>query len=287
MIDSFVLLTPILLLGVIALAGFVGCDVVFNLDRPPIDAPDAPENFQAMPGDAKVFLTWDPYDDATKFTVYRSTAHGTDKEDYPDKHDVEEGKVSYPDDPATNGVPYFYRLTATIGAQESELSDEESATPASGLESFVLPNGVTLGLPPRTDFTGAAGMAIRVGSADVLVQTLGRIVDPGHLGLHVVSIIDPTMMNQSNPSVTVDTSTVEIGKFVYAPLAIAVPLTAGGTYYVVSQESAGVPFYNVVGTTVETTNVASVLGGVYKDATTPFTMVPNPNHTYGPVDFQY
>lgn len=32
MIDSFVLLTPILMLGVIALLGFVGCDLIFTLN---------------------------------------------------------------------------------------------------------------------------------------------------------------------------------------------------------------------------------------------------------------
>jgi hypothetical protein len=36
MIDSFVLLTPILMLGVIALLGFVGCDLVFPPGRGPI-----------------------------------------------------------------------------------------------------------------------------------------------------------------------------------------------------------------------------------------------------------
>src|SRR5215469_2393811 len=33
MVDTFILLTPILLLGVIALLGFVGCNQVFGLDN--------------------------------------------------------------------------------------------------------------------------------------------------------------------------------------------------------------------------------------------------------------
>ena len=35
MIDSFVLLTPVLLIAIVALMGFVGCQLVFPLDVPP------------------------------------------------------------------------------------------------------------------------------------------------------------------------------------------------------------------------------------------------------------
>ena len=65
MIDYFVLLTPLLLLGVIALAGFVGCDIFFPLVDP--TPPEPPTNLRAVAGNAKVVLTWDDHPTATEF----------------------------------------------------------------------------------------------------------------------------------------------------------------------------------------------------------------------------
>ena len=48
MIDVYLLLTPILALGVLALVRFIGCDLVFTVD--PGVTLDAPGNFVARPG---------------------------------------------------------------------------------------------------------------------------------------------------------------------------------------------------------------------------------------------
>ena len=195
MIDYFVLLTPVFLLGVIALAGFVGCDVFFPLVEPP--PPDAPRNLRAVAGNAKVVLTWDDYPTPTEFHVLRGTSTGTQPEDYPDPHTVLPTELPYTDEPLANGTEFFYRVTAVVFGLESKVSNEATATP---LNSFVLAK--TLGTA-RTNLTGLAGMAIRVGVSPLTIRTLGRIVDSGHAGTHVVSIVNPAT-SQSIGSVVVD-----------------------------------------------------------------------------------
>jgi hypothetical protein len=278
MIDPYLLLTPILLLGVIALVGFVGCDLFFPLVDPP--PPDPPVNLRAVAGDAKVTLTWEDYPDATEFHVLRGTSTGTQPEDYPDPHTVLPSEIPYTDQPLTNGTTFFYRVTALVGALESKVSNEATATP---LNSFVLAK--TLGTS-RVNLTGLAGMAIRVAASPLTIKTLGRIVDSGHAGTHVVSIVNP-VNSQSLGSVVVDVAAGNVGEFVYSALASPVTLPAGANVFIVSQETAGVEFHDANTTTVQTTNVARVDSGVFSDGANPFTIVSTTGHTFGPVDFQY
>jgi hypothetical protein len=126
MIDYFVLLTPLFLLGVIALAGFVGCEVFFPLTTAP---PDPPTNLTATPRSEKVRLTWDDFPAAVEFHVLRGTSPGTRPEDYPDSHTVLPAEIPYTDEPLINGTTYFYRVTVVVGALESDISNEASATP--------------------------------------------------------------------------------------------------------------------------------------------------------------
>jgi len=278
MIDLYVLLTPILLLGVIALAGFVGCEFFFPLTPPP--PLDPPANLRAVGGNGRVDLTWNVDPAATEFHVLRGTSPGTQPEDYPDPHSVLPSEIPYTDTTVVNGTTYFYRVTAFAPGRESDVSNEATATP---LESFVLAK--TLGMP-RVNFTGLAGMVIRVGVNPLTIKTLGRIVDSGRVGTHVVSIVNPAT-SLSLGSVSVDVAGGNVGEFVYSSLANPVTLPAGATAFIVSQETAGVPFHDVNTTTVQTTNVARVDSGVFSDATTPFTPASSAGHTFGPVDFQY
>ena len=274
--DPYLLLTPILLLGVIALVGFVGCETFFPL----VDRPPAPTNLRALGGDASVELTWDDYPTATEFHVLRGTSTGTQPEDYSDTHTVLPSEIPYTDKPLINGTTFFYRVTAVVGGPQSVLSNEATATP---LNSFVLAK--TLGTP-RANLTGLAGMAIRVGASPLTIRTLGRIVDSGHAGTHVVSIVNP-VSSQSIGSVLVDVAAGNVGEFVYSALANPVTLPAGTNVFIVSQETAGVEFHDADTTTVQTTNVARVESGVFSDGSNPFTIVSTTGHTFGPVDFQY
>lgn len=127
MTDPYLLLTPILLLGVIALVGFVGCEVFFPLADAP---PTAPTNLTATPRFQKIRLTWDDYPEALEFHVLRSTSPGTQRADYPDAHTVLPSEIPYTDESLISGTTYFYRVTAVVGAlPESFMSNEAFATP--------------------------------------------------------------------------------------------------------------------------------------------------------------
>ena len=65
----------------------------------------------------------------------------------------------------------------------------------------------------------------------------------------------------------------------------AAQLSMGSSYYLVGQETAGVPFYDV-DTSVTTTNVATVNSGEY-DAWFAYPPTKGAGHTYGPVSFTY
>src|SRR6476659_1969863 len=124
MIDSFVFLTPLLLLGVIALVGFVGCNQFFGIEETePYPVPDPPTNLQAMPGDRQVTLTWDLNADATEYHVFRAEATGVAEGDYPVQRIVALSEIPYIDNiNVTNGTKYFYRVAVVTNGGVSGVS---------------------------------------------------------------------------------------------------------------------------------------------------------------------
>jgi len=121
MIDSFVILAPILLLGVVALLGFVGCEFAGTLSEP--------QNLLATAGNARVALSWDPVSSASAYKVHRGTTSGGP---YPDVIGTTTAAPSYTDSPLTNGTTYYYVVSAVgAGFDESDYSNEASATPQS------------------------------------------------------------------------------------------------------------------------------------------------------------
>ncbi|MEM2760947.1 MAG: fibronectin type III domain-containing protein [Nitrososphaerales archaeon] len=91
-----------------------------------------PQNLQAAAGNMQITLTWNaPATDGssaiTNYNVYRSGASGTIES----KTLVTTvGNVlTYTDIGLTNGIPYYYQVTAINGVGESEASNEVSATP--------------------------------------------------------------------------------------------------------------------------------------------------------------
>ena len=193
MTDPYLFLTPVLALAVLALARFVGCDIVFGLERDP---------------DASV------------------------------------------------------------------------------VETFALGT-------PRMDFTGWAGMVIRVGANPLRVTQLGRIMLTQSTAEHQVKIVQ-----RAGPTGGVDLGMVTIPPsaptqgFAYAKLEMPVVLKANTDYYLVSSEVANGDVFHDLDTTVITTDVAQVLGRVFDFADD----VPDAGYdsslgvagtTYGPVDFKY
>jgi fibronectin type 3 domain-containing protein len=97
---------------------------------PTATAPDPPANLVAIVGDARVSLSWQlPGSDGgspiTNYKIYRGTSPNGESWLATVGADV----FSYTDTPVTNGVTYYYYVTAVNVIGESGRSNEVSATP--------------------------------------------------------------------------------------------------------------------------------------------------------------
>ncbi|WP_428243887.1 discoidin domain-containing protein [Gynuella sp.] len=89
-------------------------------------SPTAPAVVIASPGDSMVPLRWQSSFGAVSYTVHRATSSGG-----PYSTIASNIKGSrYMDTSVTNGTTYYYTVTATNSAGTSDLSPEDSATPA-------------------------------------------------------------------------------------------------------------------------------------------------------------
>src|SRR5438046_2170122 len=91
--------------------------------------PSAPQNLQAVGGNGQVTLTWDPPSDdggapILLYTIYRSTSSG--EESFLITVPL---VTTYIDLAVSNGVTYFYQVSATNAVGEGPRSSEASATP--------------------------------------------------------------------------------------------------------------------------------------------------------------
>src|SRR4029077_11052517 len=123
--------------------------------------------------------------------------------------------------------------------------------------STPLTTGDTLG-SLRNDFSGWVGGQITVGSADLTVTDLGRIVVAGNSGTHTVKLVDAaTGLDVSGGSVSVSMAGGTPGQFQYATLSSPVTLLANHSYYLVSQEISGGDTWYEYNTTASTTAAPS------------------------------
>ena len=123
--DSYLFLTPVLTLLVVALVGFVGCDALFGLVHVD-DITDTPTNFTATAGNMSVTLSWNAVSGATAYRVYIGTASKV----YTDSHELtgSELATSYVWPSLMNNQTYYFAVTATGSNGESSKSAEASAT---------------------------------------------------------------------------------------------------------------------------------------------------------------
>ena len=277
MIDSYLLLAPLLLLPVVALLAFSGCDY-----DPPRAAPESPAVpvLTAIPGDGMVSLSWPADADASEFRVKRGETSGV----HTQIATVLGPESDYTDLDVINGTTYFYVVTAVGGGVETDPSNEEMATPNTGLLTSFITSTVLGG---TVSATGSFGMTIQVGPPTLIVKTVGRAVAPGNSQFHVVRIIDAaTGADVPGSAVAINTAGGTVGQFVYGPVSGTVTLQPGGMYFIVSEETAGGDLFHNHDTTVETTNIATVIGSARTGAPEVFTdragLI-----AYGPVDFQY
>ena len=277
MIDSFVLLAPLLLIPVVALVCFVGCDVVFGLT--PIDPGPAPTNFVGVPGDAKVVLSWDAYPGSTGYRIQRGEVSGV----YTTTSSVASDQTSFTDANLSNGITYFYIMHSSTSGQDSYASEEVMVTPnATALVPFVtsfMPGALV------TTMSGWFGLEMVVGPSPVTAKTLGRAFAPGNNQIHVIKLVDANGVDVPNAFTSVSMTGGIDGEFKYGPLTPPVVLNPGTTYFIVSQETAATDqFYNH-NLTLQTTDAAVVQSSIRGGP--PYT-ADNPGlRSYGPVSFQY
>lgn len=140
----------------------------------------------------------------------------------------------------------------------------------------------------RNNYTGYVGMKIGVGGIPVTVTALGRIFVSGNSGTHLVKLVNAANGSDvPGGSVALGMSGGTAGQFKYATLSSPVILAAGGTYYVVSQETVGGDAWHDFNTTVTTTSAAAELSAVYGSGGGTWIPLGAAGQTYGPVDFKY
>src|SRR5256885_15325004 len=109
---------------------------------PPATPPGAPQGLVAAPGDATVSLLWfPPASDGgspiTNYKIYRGTSSGGET-----LHATIGNELSYSDTGLTNGVTYYYEVSAVNAVGEGPRSIEASATPTAPATPPSAPQGL-------------------------------------------------------------------------------------------------------------------------------------------------
>ncbi|MCG1026399.1 fibronectin type III domain-containing protein [Dehalobacter sp.] len=91
---------------------------------PPVTVPVAPTTLSATAGNAQVTLTWTAVTGSTSYNIKRATTAGG-----PYTQIGTSTTNSYTDSTVTNGITYYYVVTAVNSGGESANSNEASATP--------------------------------------------------------------------------------------------------------------------------------------------------------------
>ena len=106
--------------------------MVAILDPTPSSSPgvlETPQNFQAMAGEGRVDLMWDPSTCMTLRNIWHRIYRGTSIGEGNALVELSCGKNQYTDYNVTNGTWYYYRVKAFTYADESPFSDEVTARP--------------------------------------------------------------------------------------------------------------------------------------------------------------
>ena len=300
MIDPFVLLTPLLMLGVLALIRFVGCNQFFGIQETQQYSPPV-TNIHATGGDSRVDLTWD-YEPgtATKFDIYFHEDMVGDFVQYQGAViDIRmtQGQVQHGSTSLTNNLvnahKYCFKVVAhTPDGSNSSLQEtvQDCATPGVTaflkLESFPPPP-----IGRRNNLSAWAGMAVQM-HADAVATQLGRLFVETNVATHELRIIDPAQDDAMIGQV-IWTPGGSIGDFKYEPLSPPTPLKADHLYYFVSrEETSGDKFLDIGSFTVSAMPIGTIFSAVYSEDIAPgvpgpYVLYGSQNQAYGPVNFTY
>ena len=140
----------------------------------------------------------------------------------------------------------------------------------------------------RNNFSGWVGMVVKGGSADISVNALGRWVVSGNSQSHTVRLVLASTGGDV-ASAVVNTAGQPAGAFAFTPLADAVTLRAGTTYYLLSQEFAGGDTWYEYNTATITTSAASNTAVAWATAAAPGTVhvAGLANQSYGVPNLRY
>ena len=140
--------------------------------------PPTPIGVTATAGNDEVSLSWTAASDASSYNIYRSTDAGNEVI-------YQQGVLgtSFTDTGVTNGVTYYYQVSAANGVGESNLSIEVSATPlpplptaATSLAATAL-NDTQIGLTWRDSSASLTGFEVLRSTNDVNFSVLTTL-DP-------------------------------------------------------------------------------------------------------------
>ncbi|TLZ60410.1 MAG: hypothetical protein E6K13_08345 [Methanobacteriota archaeon] len=138
-------------------------------------APSAVQNLQAVAGNARVTLTWQAPASGgssaiTGYNVYRGTAAGAGS-----LLTTVGTALTYTDNAATNGVTYYYRVSAVNAVGEGPKSNEASATPTA--TDSILPT-IAIGAPANNSaLTSTTVTVTGIASDNVAVQKVELSTD--------------------------------------------------------------------------------------------------------------
>jgi hypothetical protein len=287
--DAYLILTPLLVLGIIGLIRFIGCDVVLGLELRlgPVDA------LEAVAGDSRINLSWS-YPATGPGDGFRIDVAGGPFDAVPPL-----GKAARSAEVTglTNGTQYTFSVVVEKGSDVSA-AVTISATP--GVTSFVKDEAKISG-QLRNNHSGFVGMEIMVGPNPIIVTQLGRLVAPTNSGVHQVKIAKPVttpvpgqpvagmdVVSASVPTVVVPDQS-NVGDFSWVPLPQPEILEANTIYFVVSSELNGADLWYDEQPLL-TNAVAALLSSIYTIETGADAgkyQRNAPGQVYVPVSFRY
>src|SRR5437870_264315 len=201
----------------------------WRLSAPPAP-PSAPQNLAATGGNAQVTLTWQaPASDGgspiTNYKIYRGVAPSTET-----LLTTVGNVLTYTDGAVTNGLTYYYQVSAVNAAGEGPRSNEASATPSPP--------------PPPPDFSISAtpaSLSIQIGSSGTSTIALTSLNGfAGTIGLSTSISCSGLCLVYPTASLNPTSVTLTSGSTGVSTLTVATSvLTTPGTYTITITATSG------------------------------------------------